>query len=68
MFQITYGHDSMSAETRGTLLHGQLQEGLRHEIMRAPAVSGSQTYPELYLVVWNEEKRLVALQKRKQYQ
>ena len=27
-FQIAYGRDGMSAETRGTLLHSQLQEGL----------------------------------------
>ena len=27
-FQIPYGHDRMSAETRNTLLHGQLQDGL----------------------------------------
>ena len=39
-FQIACGHDGMSAETRNTLLHGQLQEGLLHELMRARAVSG----------------------------
>ena len=36
VFRVAYGHDHMSAETRATLLHGQLQEGLRQEVMRAP--------------------------------
>ncbi len=67
-FQIAYGHDSMSAETRDTLLHGQLQEGLLHEIMRAPAVTGAQTYKELCLAACNEEKRLAELRKRREYQ
>ena len=57
----------MSAETRDTLLHGQLQEGLRDEIMRAPAVSGAPTYKELCLTSKNEEKRLIDLRKRRGY-
>ena len=57
----------MSQETRNTLLHGQLQDGLRYEIMKAPAVSGAQNYPELCLASWNEEKRLFELKKREQY-
>ena len=48
-FQIAYGHDSMSTEARHTLLHGQLQEGLLHKLMQAPAVSGEKTYNELCL-------------------
>ena len=67
-FQVAYGHDRMLAETRATLLHGQLQEGLRQELMRAPAVSGAQTYQELCLAARNEEKRLTELRKRQQYQ
>ena len=67
-FQIAYGHDNMFMETRDTLLHGQLQEGLQHELMRAPAVSGAETYRELCLTARNEEKRLAELRKRKQYQ
>ena len=46
-FRIAYGRESMSSDTRDTLLHGQLQEALRYELMRAPAVSGAQTYKEL---------------------
>ena len=46
-FQVAYGHDRMLSETRNTLLHGQLQEGLLHELMRAPAVSGAQSCASL---------------------
>ena len=67
LFKLAYGRDGMSEETRGTLLHGQLQEGLRYEIMRAPAVSGLHGYKELCLASRNEEKRLVELAKRRQY-
>ena len=68
VFRVAYGHDRMSTETRDTLLHGQLQEGLRHELMRAPGVSGAQTYQELCLASRNEKKRLAELRKRQQYQ
>ena len=39
LFRLAYGHDSISDETRSTLFYGQLQEGLRHKVMEAPAVS-----------------------------
>ena len=58
----------MSQETCNALLHGQLQDGLRYKIMKVPAVSGAQSYPELCLASWNEEKRLLELKKRQQYQ
>ena len=54
----------MSEETRGTLLHGELQEGLHYDLMKAPAVSGSHGYKELCLASRNEEKRLAELAKR----
>ena len=41
-FTIAYEQNGMSLETRQTLLHGQLQEGLRYNLMKAPAVSGPQ--------------------------
>ena len=66
-FRIAYGRDSMSAETRDALLYGQLQEALRYELMRAPAVSGSTKYQELCVASKNEEKRLAELRKRQQY-
>ena len=55
--------DSMSTETRDALLYGQLQEALRYELMRAPAVLG---YQELCVAAKNE-KRLAELRKRQQY-
>ena len=56
----------MSQETGNVLLHGQLQDGLRYEIMKATAVSGVQSYNELCLVSQNEEKQLLELKKRLQ--
>ena len=67
LFKLAYRRDGMSEETRGTLLHGQLKEGLRYEIMKAPAVLGSHGYRELCLASRNEEKRLAELAKRRQY-
>ena len=57
----------MSVETRDTFLHSQLQEGLKYDIMRAPAVSGAQGYKELCLAAKNEEKRQAELRKRQKY-
>jgi hypothetical protein len=67
-FRIAYGRDALATDTRDTLLHGQLQEGLRFELMRAPAVSGAQNYKELCVAARNEEKRLAELRKRQSYQ
>ena len=66
-FNVAYGREGMSAETRDTFLHGQLQDGLKHELMRAAAVSGVQSYKALCLTARNEEKRLAELKKRQQY-
>ena len=66
-FNVAYGREGMSTETRDALLHGQLQDALKHELMQAPAVSGAQTYNELCLTARNEEKRLAELKKRQQY-
>lgn len=41
IFQISYGGDIMSSETRDTLLLSQLKEGLKFEILKGPAVSGA---------------------------
>jgi len=41
-FKVVYGRDSMLQETHYALLHGQLQDALKHEIMKAPTVSGAQ--------------------------
>ena len=66
-FMVTYGQDQMSLETMETLLHSQFQEGLRYSLMKAPAVSGAQTYKELCMAAKNEEKRLEELKKRQEY-
>ena len=68
LFRQAYGREGMSDETRNTLLHSQLQEGLRYELMKVPAVSGSHSYRELCLAARNEEKRVAELAKRRQYQ
>lgn len=57
----------ISLETRNTLLYSQLQEGLRHKIMEAPAVSGAVDYTSLCVAAKSEEKRLPELKKRQQY-
>ena len=67
-FCLAYGHDNMLAETRAALLHGQLQEGLRQQLMEAPAVSGASNYSMLCHAAKNEERRQAELKKRRQYQ
>ena len=66
-FKVAYGRDGLSLETQHTLLHAQLHEALKFELMRAPAVSGAQTYQSLCLAAKNEEHRLSELRKRQQY-
>jgi len=41
IFKVAYGNDAMATETREVLLYGQMQEGLRYEIIKSPAVSWS---------------------------
>ena len=48
-FQIAYGSDKMGQETREVILHGQMQDGLRLQLMRSPSVSGALTYKELHV-------------------
>ena len=38
-FQVAYGNDKMSTETREAILNGQLQEALSLELMKSPSVS-----------------------------
>ena len=66
-FQLAYGRDPMSQETREMLLYGQLQEGLRDEMLRSPAVSGAASYPELCVAAKSEEQRQAELKRRQQY-
>ena len=66
-FRAAYGRDAMSGETRETLLYCQLQEGLRLQLMKGPAVSGARNYKELSLAAKNEEKRLADLKRRQEH-
>ena len=66
-FQLAYGREPMSQETRQMLLYGQLQEGLRDEMMESSAVSGALGYSELCLAAKSEEQRRAEVKKRQQY-
>ena len=67
-FRVAYGADKLSAETRAAFLYGQLQEGLKYNLMNSPNVSGALTYKELVMAAKNEERRQSELKKRRQYQ
>ena len=56
LFRPAYGHVLISDETRCTLLHGQLQEGLRQRIMEALAVSGATDYKSLCIAAKTEKR------------
>ena len=65
-FREAYGREPMSSETRSALLFAQLQDGLRYELVRAPAVSGAVSYEQLCIAAKGEERRLAALRKRQE--
>ena len=67
-FKIAYGRDGLTEETQHALLYAQLHEGLRMELVKAPTVSGAQSYQSLCLAAKNEERRLAEIKKRQQYQ
>ena len=66
-FQIAYGHEGLTPETRDAFLYSQLQAGLKLILMESPAVSGSQTYKQLCVAAKQEEKRLMELKRCKQH-
>lgn len=68
MFQVAYGKESISTETRDMFAQSQLQEGLSYELMQSPVVSWAVMYPELCLVAKNEEKRLAILEQCHKHQ
>ena len=55
-FRQAYGHEQMSKQTRSTLLYGQLNKGLKYNLIKAPAVSGTLEYQQLCIAAWNEER------------
>ena len=66
IFQIGFGREHLSHETRDMLLYGQLQEGLLYTLMESPAVSGAQNYKELCVAAKREERRLAELKRKQQ--
>ena len=55
-FQIAYGHEKLTAETRDAFLYSQLQAGLKLTLMESPAVSGSLSYKQLCITAKQEEQ------------
>ena len=66
-FRIAYNSKEISKETKEAFLYGQLQEGLRNDLMQSPSVSGALSYKELCMAAKNEEKRKAELRKRRTY-
>ena len=46
-YQLAYGRNKLTAETKEAILFGQLQGGLSYQIVKSPAVLGSQSYKGL---------------------
>ena len=67
-FQIAYGHEKLTPETRDAFLYSQLQAGLKLTLMESPAVSGTLTYKQLCVAAKQEEKRLIELKRRRLHQ
>ena len=66
-YHLAYGRDKLTAETKEAILFGQLQAGLSYQILKCPAVSGSQSYKGLCTAAKAEEKRIAELRRRQQY-
>lgn len=67
LFQVAYGRNGLSVETRQTLLYSQLQDELKYSLIKSPAVSGADSYTQLCITAKHEEKRLSELSRRQQY-
>ena len=52
-FNIAYGRETLTKETREAFLYGQLQEGLLIQLLQNAAVSGAQNYRELVMAAKN---------------
>ena len=55
-FQIAYGRELLTTETRDAFLYSQLQAGLKLTFMESPVVSGSLLYKQLCVAAKQEEK------------
>ena len=67
LFQTAYGRDGLGSEIRQMLLYSQLQEGLKYNFIKSPAVSGASFYGQLWIAAKHEEKRLNELAHCQQY-
>ena len=63
-----HSHAGLGQETWDALLYGQLYAALRYDLMRAPAVSGCQDYKALCVAAKGEERRLIVLKQRQQFE
>ena len=66
-FRIAYGKEHFMRETRKALLFGQLQDGLRPELMQNATVVSALTYQDLCMAARTEEQRKAEMRKRRQY-
>ena len=67
-FQIAYGREHLTVETRDAFLFSQLQAGLKLTLIESPAVSGSTSYKQLCVSAKQEEKRQSELRRLRQQQ
>ena len=63
-FHFAYGSDDFQPETKNTMF-GQLQQGLRQDLMESPAVSGATNYQSLCLAAKTEERKQATLRQHK---
>ena len=66
-FQIAYGQEHLTIETRDTFLFSQ-QAGLKLTLIESPAVSGSTSYKQLCITATQKEKRQRELRRLRQQQ
>jgi len=67
-FQIAYGWEHLTVETRDAFLFSQLQAGLKLTLIESPAVSGSTSYKQLCIIAKQEDKRQRELRHLRQQQ
>ena len=67
-YQLAYSRDKLSSEMKEAILFGQLQAGLTYQIVKSPAVSGSQSYKTFCIAAKAEENCIAELRRRQLYQ
>ena len=67
-YQLAYGKDKLTSETKEAILFGQLQTGLSYQIVKNPAASKTQSYKGLCAAANTEGKRIAELCRCQQYQ